>query len=347
MLVKSLKLNNYRNYNTYSLDFDPSLNIIIGPNGIGKTNILESLIVVSNTKSFRTNDDINLIKDNEEYARIELKTDSNLFKVVINKENKSLYIDSQLYKKTSDFIGKLNCILFKPSDLELFKQSPKERRRILDIELGKISKTYLNSILKYNSLLKNKNKLLKEEKIDKLLLNTINAMMIPEMEIIIKEREKFFEYLNNNLSIIYKNISNTDLKVNIKYIKCSEINKLQEELDKSIEKDCLYKYATFGTHHDDFAFYINNEEINEKASQGQRRMALISFKIGIAYYIKERLGYMPIILLDDVLSELDIDNQKRLLNIFPSNTQTIITNTDISKIKIERKYKLIDLGGGK
>ena len=133
MLIKDLRLKDYRNYTNYSLQFNPNLNIIIGKNGVGKTNILESIVVVSNTKSFRTLNDSDLIQKNKEYLTIDLNSDSNNYKVVINLNSKSLYLNNNLAKKTSDYIGKLNAILFKPSDLELFTDSPSERRKIVDL----------------------------------------------------------------------------------------------------------------------------------------------------------------------------------------------------------------------
>ena len=343
MLIKSLKLNDYRNYNNYQIQFDPNLNIIIGKNGIGKTNILESIIVVSNAKSFRTLNDQNLIKKDKDYLKIELKSDTNTYKVVINQKSKSLYINDKLAKRSSDYIGKLNAILFKPSDLEIFTNSPSERRKTLDLEIGKINNIYLKNLLKYNSLLKDKNKLLKEIEIDETLLSIIEESMIPNIEIIIKEREKFINYINSNINYYYKLISGTDSLITIQYKKCCVINKIKESIIKSKEKDKYYHYATFGPHHDDYNFMIDNYDVNTIASQGQKRMVLISFKFALIKYIKETTNKTPILLLDDILSELDINNQERLLKIIPEDTQVIITNTDINNININKNFKLIEL----
>ena len=346
MLIKRLKLNNYRNYKTAVFDFDPNLNIIIGKNGVGKTNILESLIVVSNTKSFRTNNDQSLIKEGEDYLKIEVINEDGVYKVVINDKAKSLFLNSDIFKKTSEYIGKINCILFKPSDIELYNQSPKERRKLLDIELGKLSNSYLQSLLKYNSLLKDKNKLLKEENVDKNYLNTINEMMIPEMENIITQREDFFNYINNQISNIYSRISNEEKKLSIKYKKCSEKELLNEMLNNSFSKDILYRYATEGIHLEDYEFYLDDKEISEIASQGQKRLTIISFKLAIVNYVNEKINNTPIILLDDVLSELDKENKTRLINYLPNGAQIIVTNTDISNVEINRRYKLINLEEG-
>ena len=198
MLVKSLKLNDFRNYSGFYLEFDPKLNIIVGKNGIGKTNILESILVVSNTKSYRCNDDNFLIKKNKDYARILLKSDNGEFKVVIGNKNKSLYYNNSLIHKTSEFIGKLNAILFKPDDLQIFNDAPSSRRKLLDIEIGKVDKKYLGNELKYYSLLKDKNKLLKELQIDQVLMEVIEDSMIPCIKEIIKGRTLFFEEINKN-----------------------------------------------------------------------------------------------------------------------------------------------------
>ena len=343
MLIKSIKLKDYRNYSNYSIDFNPNLNIIIGPNGIGKTNILESIVVVSNSKSFRTLNDQDLIQKGKNYLKVDLDSDEYNFKVVINNKNKALYLNNNISKKTSDFIGKLNAILFKPSDLELFTNAPSERRKILDLEIGKVNKKYLLSLLQYNSLLKDKNKLLKELEIDETLLNVINESMVPHLEIIIQERENFFEIINTYISDIYSKISNTNSKIKINYKKCCEIKDIKENLLKSKDKDYYYHHATLGTHKEDYYFTIDDYDLNSIASQGQKRMVLISFKFALIKYIQLFAGITPIVLLDDIMSELDKDNQERLLGQIPENIQVIITNTDLQNLNINKDYTLIDL----
>ncbi|MBQ6334567.1 MAG: DNA replication/repair protein RecF [Erysipelotrichaceae bacterium] len=343
MPVKAIRLNDYRNYRRSFFEFDPHLNIITGKNGTGKTNILESIIVVSNTKSYRSNNDSDLIRKGAEFARICLNTEDKEYKVVINKKNKSLYIDNDLVKRTSEFIGKVNAILFKPSDLELFTQSPSERRKLLDIEVSKVSTSYIQALLRYNSLLKDKNKLLKELEKDELLLSVINESMVPLIKIIIQERQGFFVIINRYISDIYYLISNKRTKIEVVYKKCCEIEKVNDELERSKEKDDYYHYTTFGPHHDDYSFYMDGYELNSIASQGQKRMVLIAFKFALMRYIQYMTNKTPIVLLDDILSELDKDNQERLLNIIPEDTQVIITNTDINDLDIRKQYKLIEL----
>lgn len=343
MLVNSLKLNNYRNYKNKYLEFSPHLNIIFGKNGVGKTNILESLLVVSNTKSFRTLNDRDLIKKGEQYSKIECLNNFNKYKVVISDNGKKLYFNDVLVKRTSEYIGKLNCVLFKPSDLNLFNDSPKDRRRLLDIEIGKTNKQYLSNLLEYNLLLKDKNKLLKEEKIDLNYLEILEAKMLTKMEIIIKTREDFFKIINKYLNDYYFKIANDNLNLKVSYKKCSEVDDLKENLLKSHEKDIFYSYTTFGIHHEDYYFYTNDERIEVLASQGQTRMILIAFKLALKEYIKEKINDVPILLLDDILSELDISNRERLLNIIPKDTQVIITGTDLKGINIKENFNLIEI----
>jgi len=343
MLIKKVKLRNYRNYSNKEIEFDPYINIIIGKNGIGKTNILESIILISNTKSFRTNNDRDLIKKDEEFARIDLFSDIDRYSIVINKKNKSLLINNNFIKKTSEYIGRINAIIFKPSDLELFSQTPSERRRILDIEISKVSKEYIYALSKFNQLLKDKNKLLKEKEIDQTLLDVIDESMTPLIKTIIIEREKFFKIINDNIENIYKKIAKKESSIKIVYQKCCDVLDVEKEIIKAKEKDNYYHYATFGPHHDDYYFIKDKYELNSYASQGQKRMVLVSFKLALIEYIKEFKNITPIILLDDILSELDQDNQERLLNALPDDNQIIITDTDIDNLKINRNYKLIEI----
>ena len=341
MHVQEIRLRDFRNYSNYQIDFDPGINLIIGENGIGKSNILESIIFISNTKSYRTYKDEDMIKNDSEYSRIELDSDNGKYKIVLNKSGKTLYINDQIYKRASDYIGKLNAILFKPGDIELFNQSPKERRRLLDIEIGKVSKNYLYSMSKYIKLLKDKNKLLKEEKIDEVYLNLIDESLAPEMAMIIKERIKFFEIINKYINDIYQNISGSKEEIKLIYKPCSSEIDVLENIKKNRERDIYYRYCNYGCHHEDYSFLMNNHEITSYASQGQKRMTLISFKLALIKYIEELTNLKPILLLDDVFSELDNVNSKRLLNSLPKDIQVIITDT--KNIDINQEIKVIDL----
>ncbi len=248
-----------------------------------------------------------------------------------------------MIRKTSEYIGKINCILFKPSDLDIFDKSPKERRRILDVELGKISSSYLNDLLRYNILLKDKNKLLKENSIDDFYLSLIEEQMTPLMKNIITYREEFFTYINLIINKIYQSLSGSSDTINIIYNKCCKQEDVEINSLKNKEKDLLYHYSVFGIHHDDFYFTFNGQTLNDIASQGQKRMAMISFKLALFRFVSEKINDVPIILLDDIFSELDKDNQRRLLEIIPDHTQIVITVTDLYGLNINRNFRLIDL----
>ena len=182
--------------------------------------------------------------------------------------------------------------------LELFTQSPGERRKLLDIEISKVSRSYIQALLRYNSLLKDKNKLLKELEKDEILLNVINESMSPLMKIIIQERENFFAVINEYISAIYSLISNSDSKIEVIYKKCSEIENINEQIEKSKEKDDYYHYTTFGPHHDDYSFYMDGYSLNSIASQGQKRMVLIAFKFALMKYIQFSTRETPVVLLE-------------------------------------------------
>ena len=342
MLIQNIKLNQFRNHDYLDLDFDKGMNIIVGSNGVGKTNILESIILISNTKSFRTTEEKKMIKHLSTYSTVEISTNENYLKVVLNEKGKSFYIDNELIRKTSNMIGKLNAIIFKPGDIELYTQSPKARRKEIDLELGKISPTYLKAIVNYNHYLKQKNTLLKERTVDENLLSIINETLTPVIKVIIQEREKFVNNINQQINNIYKEISGENSNIKITYKKCCDTDDIETNMELAKEKDRLFQHSTFGPHREDYVFTINGEELNNYASQGQKRMIIISLKLAIVKYIKEQLNKDIVVLLDDVLSELDIDRSTRLLNMLPNN-QTIMTATHINELKISKTYKLIEL----
>lgn len=342
MLIKELRLNQFRNYTNKVFNFDPELNIIVGNNGVGKTNILESIFLLSNTKSFRTNDDKKLIQDKNTYCAVEAMSDQGKIKVIINDKGKIFYINDEMQKKTSDVIGKIHAIIFKPGDIELFSSSPKARRKEIDLELGKTSQTYLQAIVNYNHYLKQKNNLLKEKQIDQNLLSIIDDSLIPVIKTIIKEREEFIKNINYYIGNIYREISGKNEEIKIQYKKCSDIDDIFINLELAKEKDIIMQHSTFGPHKEDYTFLINGHEIGDFASQGQKRMVIISLKLAIVKYIKEKTGKDILILLDDVLSELDKTRSTKLLNMLPNN-QIIMTTTHVDQIKIDRDYTLIEM----
>lgn len=354
MKVKNLQLVNYRNYINSKIEFHPEINIIIGNNAQGKTNLLESLYLLSTTRSFRVNKDSNLIMKNKNYALIEADIESNILKklkVVIVDKGKSLFISNQRIAKNSDFIGEVNTVLFSPKDIELFSSPKSFRRKLVDLEIGKISKKYMNSLNYYQKLLKDRNILLKNKDVDFFLIDSIDEKMIENQIQIIRFRKHFIDFINSKINVYYSYLSKSKDKISMSYDCCiNDFKNMNEELHimykENLEKDRLYKMTLNGVHREDIIFRINDQNVNDFASQGQRRMIVLSFKFAIIEYIENSIKDYPILLLDDVLSELDINVKQRLFKIISSKLQVFITTTDINEINIDANYKVYKVNNG-
>ncbi len=361
MYLKSIKIQNFRNYDNLSLNFEKGLNIIYGNNGQGKTNLLESLYVLGMTKSHRSYIDNNLIKDDKNSFKIlgNLFIDHIKSKLELSYDGKTklLKIDNNEIKKLSNYISKMNIIIFYPDDLNLIKVSPYERRRFLNSEVSQLSGEYLNVLNDYNKLLKMRNDYLKNKQIDNNYLDILTDYLIDKAIIIYKMRYKFVEKLNNYVKNIYKDLSNID---NFKIIyKTSFIinnfNKeslkleLKNQFNKNKKKELKNKVTMIGPHRDELEFFINNDNIKNLGSQGQQRMAILAIKIAEIEIIKQYKGSYPILLLDDVFSELDRKKRNNLLKYLENDIQTIITTTDLTSIskKIRDKSKLINIENAK
>ncbi len=355
MKINDIKLVNFKNIENLTVSLHPHLNILVGNNAQGKTNFLESLYLLSTTRSIKQKDDRILIKHHQEYAKLNCifeVTKKMSLKLIITEKGKSLFINNNQIKKSTDYLGKLNTILFIPKDLELFDSAPKVRRKLIDIEIGKISNKYLVALTIYNKLIKERNQLLKNNINDYSLYEAIEDKIIEEQVKIITYRKKFITSLNIYLNKYYQLLSSKNDQIIINYNcvvedheKIKEILKFKYK--KTFEQDRVLKATTIGIHREDILFKINNNLVSEVASQGQKRMLILALKIGLVEYINEIKGDSPILLLDDVMSELDIYNQQKLLNIIPKYAQTIITTTHINNnIKIN-DYKLIEIKEGK
>ena len=341
MIVKEIRLRNYRNFDKFHIVFNPKMNVITGQNGQGKTNLLESLIFLSTTHSHRIQDDQKLIQTGKELANIDcLYFDEIEYRIgsVIYQKGKSLLLNKQPVSKSSDFIGLLNVILFSPSDINIFEQSPRERRKLINLEITKVNKRYLNSLNNYQKLLKERNLSFKREKIDMVYLNVIEDKMIENQLVILNERYKFVSIINSKINDYLKKLMDTDVNIFVEYVGCvkddeDEIKKenLKNMYKQNFDKDRFNQMTNMGIHRDDLMFWINGENVNDVASQGQRRLVIMALKLSLINYIKEKTGKTPILLLDDVLSELDIDKQRNLLNCIDENIQTIITTSVLSE----------------
>lgn len=345
MNVRKIRLRGFRSYHSAEVEFAPGLNILLGENGQGKTNLLESIYFMSTTKSHRGATDAEMIQYGEDFFTIDaLMNDPDHLidscSAVIHKKGKTFCVNKNAVKRISDYVGKINAVIFSPVDMTLFDASPKARRRFMDIEIGKISHIYLSALSRYNQLLKERNALLKREYVQPELLEAIDQQMHrPQIEII-RQRKIFIDQLNRQISQLYERISGTEEKVFIRYFPTvpfqSDEQLMREELSQkqeaSRERDIATGMTNTGIQREDIGFLLNAHPVEAYASQGQKRMVIIAQKLSLLEFIRERTQEYPILLLDDVLSELDPKRRNALVELLPDNVQTVITATDESSL---------------
>lgn len=357
MIIKKISIKNFRNYDSLNLVFSKKINIIYGENGVGKTNLLESIYLLAMTKSHRSFLDNNLIKENKQFSNVkgDFEINNILYKFEINlSENKKIIKkDNNEIKKLSDYLSNINIIIFYPDDLQIIKGSPVERRNYIDLELSQIFNNYIEILTKYNKILKMRNNYLKNSiKFDKNYFDIVTEHLIDYALILTKLRKKFINKINEKCEKIYKNLTGLD-NFSIKYISNYGEKTTKEELKemyKEIESQELkYNVTLLGPQKDDLEFYIGDKNIKLYGSQGQQRMAVLALKLSELEIIKEIKNYPPILLLDDVLSELDIEKRNKLLSYINNNCQVIITTTDLKNIdeNILNKSKKIHINNGK
>lgn len=343
MIIKKINLVNFRNLVKQQIVFDKKINIFIGDNAQGKTNILESIYFLALTKSYRTND-YNLINKDEEFTKVkgEIK-DTSISKslsVEIINDNKIVRINNNEVKKISDYITNLNVILVSPEDINILQGTPAERRNFLNIELSQLSKNYIKKYNEFNKILKIRNNYLKmlynSSSPDRRYLDSLTENLIEREIDIYKERKKFIDMINENISKIYEDILGIK-KFSIKYetnidFENYDNDYLKEVLEKkyfnSLQKEIDNGMTLYGPHRDDLKFLIDNEDIKIFGSQGQQKVAIISLKLAEISIFKELTGTNPIILLDDIFSELDAKTRNKLINYIPNDIQVVITSND-------------------
>lgn len=354
MIIKSLRLEDYRNYNELYIDFDSGTNILYGDNAQGKTNILEAIYLSGTTKSHRGSKDRDVINFNKDEAHIrtivnkhdiDYKIDMHLKK----NKTKGIAINGIPIKKASELFGILNIVFFSPEDLNIIKNGPSERRRFIDIELCQLDKVYLYNLTKYNKIINQRNKLLKDLQYNRSLLDTLsvwNLQLINYGTQIIKRRSVFIDQINDIIYSIHKKLSGDREELYLKYEPNVEIENFDSELERSIDRDIKYKTTHKGPHRDDLNFLIKDIDIRKYGSQGQQRTAALSLKLSEIELVKKIINDTPILLLDDVLSELDSNRQNYLLNSI-NDIQTLITCTGLdefinNRFSIDKIYKVIE-----
>ena len=372
MKIKSLKLLYFRNYLSTNIEVHPSLNVLVGNNANGKTNIIESIFCLALGKSYRTKSDSECIMFGETATAMSCivnKNDRELdIMLGINNKGKSAKIAGIKKTKLTDFVGELNVVLFSPEDLQIVKGSPALRREFMNREFYQFSRIYHKYYLMYQHLLKQRNSYLKDmrknpkDEMSLAYLETLTSQLAKVALYITKERVSFVQDISK---LTYKNmlnISNGQETLKIKYkssvldaLNISEINDesfTEENLTKVMMKksfdDIMRGSTKIGPQHDDLEFYINDLDAKMYASQGQQRSIVLSLKLAEINYLKEKTGTYPVLLLDDVLSELDKNRQLKLLDAINENVQTFITTPSISDIKEDllKKAKVFKIEEG-
>lgn len=344
MRVNSLELIQFRNYHQFFIEFNQNINILIGKNAQGKTNLIESIYLLSVCKSFRTHLNKQMILFDQDLAKVKASITSNhknkILEVIIGEDFKKAKVDQKDILKISEFVGYLNVVVFVPDDLNLIKGSPSIRRRFLDLEISKISPIYIFNLNKFYKLLKERNKYLKllnqKQKKEDPYLEVLDEQLAKIQVNLILKREEFIKKLSEKTAYFYKKIALEDETISLSY-DCfihDEITeeKIIESYKKTRFRDIKYMQSHKGIHKDDLKICMNDKDAFYFTSQGQQRSIVLAIKVALIEIIKEEIGEYPILLLDDVLSELDDIRRNNLLDLLNDNIQTFITTTSIEGI---------------
>lgn len=346
MIIKSIELNNFRNYENLKIYFDDRTNILFGDNAQGKTNILESAYVSGTSKSHKGSRDKDMIRFNESEAHIRTIVEKKSMTYQIDmhlkkSRSKGIAINKLPIKKASELFGVLNIVFFSPEDLNIIKNGPSERRRFLDSEICQLDKIYLSDLTKYNKVLNQRNKLLKDMIFYPELENTLSvwdSQLVSYGKRIIARRKQFVEELNEIVFDIHKKISGNKEELYIHYEPDIDEAFFEDELNRNKTKDKKYCLTSVGPHRDDISFFIGDVDIRKFGSQGQQRTSALSLKLSEIELVKKSIHDTPVLLLDDVLSELDSSRQNYLLNSI-HDIQTIITCTGLDEF-VKNRFQI-------
>lgn len=348
MRVESIQLQHYRNYDNIQLQFSPNINIFIGNNAQGKTNLLESLYVLSMTRSHRTHVEKELIEDGHSLAtitgNIQRQTGRLALEVLISKQGRKTKINHLDQSRLSAYVGQLNVILFSPEDLALIKGSPATRRKFIDMDLGQINPTYLYQLSQYQHILKQRNHYLKQsQKRDEIYLDVLDQQLAEAGAQVILKRAIFIERLEKLAQKMHQSVSNHQEHLQVGYlpnVSCETLTEIEviqtqflQKLKEARDRDLQQKTTSVGPHRDDIQFIINDRNVQKFGSQGQQRLAVLSMKLAEIDLMKEETGEYPILLLDDVMSELDNERQMQLMKVIEGRVQTFITTTTLEHLK--------------
>ena len=347
MVLTKIELTNFRNYKTYQFTPNEGLNIITGSNGIGKTNLVEAIYYLNLARGFKNKKDSDLINEseNEFIVTAYLKSEDSINKIHIYynkvKNEKKIYVNGKQVNKLMDLNKYINTLLFVPSMGEMFKNSPQDRRDYFNLCISKVSDKYYESLKTYQKLLKERNAALKQEKVDISLIKSINKQLIPVSKIIVSFRFAYVQRLNSVISSVNNQISNKNKKLELIYLPFLKLNQdfennLLELYESSLEKDIKTQTTTNGIHKEDFLINIDGKDISVFGSQAENRLAVVSLVLSSYFVLKEGVE-KPIVILDDVLSELDETNREHLIKLTNQLSQVFVTSTETSYIDFEKK----------
>lgn len=340
MKIKSLKLKNYRNYDILNLDFDEAANIFYGDNAQGKTNILEAVYLTGTTKSHRGAKDREMIKFGCDESHLETIVEKNGIDYQIDMHlkktgSKGIAINKIPIKRASELFGIVNLVFFSPEDLNVIKNGPSERRRFIDMELSQLDKVYMNNLSNYNKIVSQRNHLLKEISFgDRVSLES--TLDVWDMQLvhygnkIIERRTEFIQEMNEIIASIHKKLTGDREDIKVIYEPHNGSLALEDALKKNRDRDLRLKSTSTGPHRDDICFMTGDLDIRKYGSQGQQRTAALSLKLAEIEMVKRAIHDTPVLLLDDVLSELDKHRQNYLLDSI-HDIQTLITCTGVDE----------------
>lgn len=336
MHVSHLILRNFRNYGHVDIEFDKKLNIIVGDNAEGKTNIVEAIHFLSFARSFRTTETLDLIKNTCQFATIEARVEEDTIHkdivALLTSSGKKITCNGKQVKRVSDLSSLVNVLVFQPKDSLMFNDSPIVRRNFLDINLSKKSPIYLEALMKVEKLLRERNSLLKSDKIDDIQLKVVTEQLIAQEEIIVRYRQAYIGEINKVLSKIISSIKGENEVAELVYkqfVKADDhfTDSATRAYTRTLESDKKHKMTQVGIHREDIQLLLNGKDISTYGSQGENRLAVIALKVA-PYFLVEDKEKRPIVVLDDVLSELDADHRKRLIKFMSKFEQVFITATE-------------------
>ncbi|MBN3491052.1 DNA replication/repair protein RecF [Acholeplasma equirhinis] len=343
-MIEKIEIKNFRSLEQFQFNTTKPVILLEGPNGVGKTSVLEAIYFAATTKSHRTSTEKDMIEHDKPYAMVRLKTSDAQHEIILSEKGKRTLINKVEIKKISDYIGKLHLVMFAPEDLLLVKGSPSERRYFMDLEMMQVSKEYLRWLNHYKKILKQRNALLKKLKVDDdyTFLNILAEQLYEVGEKIYDARETFLAEINTYLKA--SNLKYKDFLVEIRY----EPNLTKEAWLKYLKtkqkQDILYEQTTTGIHKDDFEVLFNGHPAKDYASQGTQRLITIEIKLALLEWIKEKTKKDVVLLLDDVLSELDSERQEQFLTSISNAHQTFIssaiplnTKLDLQKVILSKE----------